>query len=75
MTNKNSQRKSSFSELAREYFPNVEVRSAVQQLHRWINKCKELKEKLIEAGLIPRQRLLTPRQYDLIIEFLGEPGE
>lgn len=33
----------------------------------------ELWEELIKANYRPRQRYFTPRQYELVVRFLGEP--
>lgn len=61
------------SELAMLYFPKSTPRSAVTQLHRWIEINKELKTKLTELCYKPRQRALTPLQHQAIIYYLGEP--
>ncbi|WP_455962490.1 DUF4248 domain-containing protein [Bacteroides bouchesdurhonensis] len=63
------------SELAQQYFPRSTVRSASSQLHRWIELNPELMARLKELHFVPRQRALTPMQYEAIIYYLGEPGE
>lgn len=63
------------SELAQQYFPGSTQRSATSQLHRWIVLNPELTAKLKELHFVPRQRALTPLQYEAIVECLGEPGE
>lgn len=63
------------SELAQQYFPNSTQRSATSQLHRWIVLNPELTAKLEELHFVPRQRALTPLQYEAIVGCLGEPGE
>ena len=63
------------SELAQLYFPNSTSRSASSQLHRWIVLNPELKARLEELHFVPRQRALTPMQYEAIVRCLGEPGE
>ena len=63
------------SELAQQYFPNSTQRSATSQLHRWIVLNPELVARLKELHFVPRQRALTPLQYEAIVGLLGEPGE
>ena len=63
------------SDLAQLYFPDSTQRSATSQLHRWIVLNPELTAKLEELHFVPRQRALTPLQYEAVILFLGEPGE
>lgn len=68
---------SSFSELARMYFPKCSTsKNAVRCLSRWIKNCKELNEKLSTTGYHSyNHRYLTPKQYSMIIEHLGDPFE
>lgn len=61
------------AELAQKYFPNSTPRSAYAQLKRWIKLNKDLCTKLEELHYKPRQRVLTPLQYNAIIYYLGEP--
>jgi len=63
------------SDLAQRYFPNSTPRSAVNQLHRWIILNTDLSNRLNELFYHPRQRALTPLQYEAIIFYLGDPGE
>ncbi|MFR9001632.1 MAG: DUF4248 domain-containing protein [Parabacteroides merdae] len=63
----------SFKEVAGMYFPGSVSQSASVQLRRWIKLNKLLTEALAETGLVNRQRLLTPRQVELIFKHLGEP--
>lgn len=62
-----------FSDLSLKFFPNSSQRSAVTQLHRWIEINEELKIRLNELYFRKRQRALTPLQHQAIIEHLGEP--
>ncbi len=62
------------NELAQQYFPRSTPRSAVSQLHRWIMLNPELSQRLETLHYHPRQRALTPLQYQAFIEYLGEPG-
>lgn len=61
-------------ELAQAYFPKSTPRSASAQLHRWIELNHDLKRRLRELHFQPRQRALTPLQYEAIIKYLGDPG-
>lgn len=63
----------SMKELAGLYFPASSPRVATTQLRRWINRNNDLTEALAQTGLKKGQRLLTPRQVALILEYLGEP--
>ncbi len=63
----------SVKELASLYFPHSAPRSATVQLKRWIDLNRPLCEELRAAGLVSRQRLLTPKQVELIFHYLGEP--
>ena len=65
----------SMKELSMMYFPNSTVKSAGAQLKRWINHNKELRTALEDTGYFDGQRLLTPRQVELVFHYLGEPGE
>lgn len=63
------------NELAQEYFPHSTKRSAVTQLRRWVLLCVPLQRRLEELSFHKGQRVLTPRQHEAVLEFLGEPGE
>lgn len=65
----------SMNELAQEYFPNSNKRSAVTQLRRWVVICVPLQHRLEELSFRKGQRMLTPLQHAAVLEFLGEPGE
>ena len=60
-------------ELARLYLPDMSEHSATNRLSQWIHGHRQLMEKLSETGYYKHQRLLTPRQVSLIVQFLGEP--
>lgn len=61
------------SALAASYFPELASHQACNRLRRWIIRCTELHDKLLETGYRPKQRIFTPRQIRLIIHYLGEP--
>ena len=60
-------------ELGIQYFPNSAPASASIQLKRWINLNKALLYEITEAGYHSGQRLLTPRQVQIITAHLGLP--
>ena len=62
-----------YGELALLYFPNSTKKSATTQLRRWIRRNDVLRRSLIQLGFADRQRILTPRQVEEIIKFVGEP--
>jgi len=61
------------SELAQLYFPHIAKKSASVQLRRWLVLNKKLNTSLEETGFVPGQKLLTPKQVGLVLEYLGEP--
>lgn len=62
-----------YGELALLYFPNSTKKSATTQLRRWIRRNGELQRTLKQVGFTERQRILTPRQVEVVIRFVGEP--
>jgi hypothetical protein len=62
-----------YGELAMLYFPNSMKRSATVQLRRWIKLNKNLQNSLLDVGFKPGQKLLTPKQVIIIVDFLGNP--
>ena len=63
----------SLKELSQMYFPNSSPKSAGTQLLRWLKYNRKLWDELAEAGYTRGQRLLTPRQVELVFRYLGEP--
>lgn len=62
------------NELAMKYFPNATTpKLARDNLTRWINRCKPLKRELIKQHYNPHEWNYTPKQVELIYEYLGEP--
>lgn len=61
-------------ELGIMYFPNSTPQSASMQLVKWIKRSDKLLNRLKEAGYIPGQKLLTPKQVYILVDHLGEPG-
>lgn len=60
-------------ELAEMYAPGLTKKSAGKRLSQWIKLCRPLWEELIKTGYNPLQRILNPRQVELIFQYLGEP--
>ncbi len=62
-------------QIALQYFPDLMDRpaTAIKRLYRMIERCTELKSKLLQTGYRPSAKILTPRQVALIYEYLGEP--
>ena len=60
-------------ELAKMYAPRLTKKSAGKRLSQWIKLCRPLWEELIKTGYNPLQRILNPRQVELIFQYLGEP--
>lgn len=60
-------------ELSIMYFPNSTVKAAGTQLKRWFNYNKELRAALEATGYFDGQRILSPRQVELVFHYLGEP--
>lgn len=59
-------------ELGLLYFPHNTPASASGQLKRWMSKT-QLYYKLVEAGYESGQKILTPRQVEIIVLHIGEP--
>lgn len=60
-------------ELAMYYMPYLSQRSATNRLNEWIRHNKALEMELAEAGMRKGQKVLTPRQVQIIVKHLGEP--
>lgn len=62
-----------FKELAVLYFPNIAPASASIRLKQWIKDDTELLEALQETNYQLSNRILTPRQKELITTSFGSP--
>lgn len=62
-----------FGQLALMYFPDTTKKNASTNLKNWINYNPLLKSELKKVGWKKRNRLLTPRQVSILIQYLGEP--
>ena len=60
-------------ELALCYFPNALPRTANNHLMTWINQNGELLKQLVATGYSKKSKSFSPRQVELITDFLGTP--
>jgi len=60
-------------ELAMRYFPGDNPRVARDKLTRWINRCTPLLSALAMVQYRTTEKFYTPRQVELIFQYLGEP--
>ena len=61
-------------ELALLYFPDTsDPHVAVNHLMAWVKQARGLYDDLLQAGYRPSQKMLTPRQVQLICHYLGDP--
>ena len=63
----------SIKELATMYYPKSSVLTASRNFRREIRGYPSLIAQLQQAGFKERQRYLTPRQTELILQYLGDP--
>ncbi len=61
------------AELAQMYFPDSTPATAVKRLMAWTRKCAPLLESLRLTGYTPICKMLTPRQVETIVHYLGDP--
>lgn len=62
------------NELAMKYFPHATTpKLARDNLTRWINRCKPLLAALSQTHYNLHDWYYTPRQVELIYQFLGAP--
>jgi hypothetical protein len=62
-----------YGELAQLYFPSISKKSASAQLRRWVLINEPLQEELKSVGLKKGQRILSPKQVEILITYFGEP--
>ncbi len=62
-----------YGELAQMYFPTIAKQSATVQFRRWIRINNKLLDELNLAGFKRYQKMLTPKQVEIIIRHIGEP--
>lgn len=68
-----SNRSYGFKELAVLYFPNIAPASASIRLKQWIKDDLELLDSLDETNYHLSNRILTPKQRELITTAFGSP--
>lgn len=61
------------TDLARQYFPEATPQSALRMLNRYMHRAVGLLDELYRAFYRPDDRHLTPRQVQIIYNYLGEP--
>ncbi|MDY5858301.1 MAG: DUF4248 domain-containing protein [Porphyromonas sp.] len=64
-----------FRSVAMRYYPHLKPETASRYFRRLINSDPMLLRGLMLRCYRPRQRSLTPRQIEYLIEELGEPKE
>lgn len=62
------------AELAHLYNPTMTYECAMRTLRRWINRVPGLRDELDRSGYEQRQHVLSPRQVEIIVNYLGEPS-
>ncbi len=62
-----------YGELAQLYFPQITKQSATIQFRRWIRINNPLQIALTSNGFRKFQKMLTPKQVEIIIKYIGEP--
>ena len=62
-----------FGNLAMRYYPGRAYKTAIRAFRKEIAETRGLLEALTDTGYKPHQRRLSPRQVQIIEDFLGEP--
>lgn len=62
-----------FNELARLYFPDVAPKSASNRLRVWLKTHPHLYEELKLTGYALGQKVISPKQVQLIVQEFGMP--
>lgn len=60
-------------DLARIYNPQLCDRTAQYTFIKWLDKNVKLMQELLNTGYSRTDRFFTPKQVQLIVEYLGEP--
>lgn len=61
------------TDLAMAYYDSADQANARRRLNYALRTYPELWEELKKANYHTRQRYFTPKQYELVVRFLGEP--
>jgi hypothetical protein len=62
-----------YGELAQLYFPLISKKSASNQFRKWIKHNRELQKQLSLTEFSPGQKILTPKQVEIMVKIIGEP--
>lgn len=62
-----------WQELAVIYSPEITAAAAARRLIRWVEYHPHLKQELIRHGWKKANRVLSPMQVQIIVNYLGEP--
>ena len=62
-----------YGELAQMYFSTIARQSATVQFRRWIRINNKLLDELSLVGFKRYQKMLTPKQVEIIVRYIGEP--
>lgn len=60
-------------ELASIYFPGADPHTATTRLTNWIKRCRPLSEAVSSCQIGKYSKFFSPRQVQLIVDYLGEP--
>ena len=61
------------TELALLYNPHSQESSAIQNLYRWIRRCKPLVDELEAVGYNKYRHSFLKQEVEIIVKYLGEP--
>lgn len=68
-----SRNRNQFGNLAMRYYPRRAYKTALKAFRQEIHDTRGLLQALQDAGYRENQRRLSPRQMQIIEDFLGEP--
>jgi hypothetical protein len=60
-------------ELASLYSPHSQDTTALQNLYRWMKRCKPLMEELHTLGYNKYRHSFLKQEVEVIVKYLGEP--
>ena len=60
-------------ELAMCYFPDLSKEAAERNLRRWIKRCSELYQGLLDTGYDKNRKFFLRHEVKMIVDYLGEP--
>ena len=61
------------AELAHLYNPTMTYHCALRTFRRWLNRVPALHDELTRNGYLDKQHVLSPRQVEIIVHYLGPP--